>query len=272
MTTRQGGSIMALVMALGCDASVDRRSDNPPANAADTASGERAPRDTSAAAPGAAREIYIDSVVAGNPLIVRGRARTFENTVQVRARDSKGGIITEAFETSVGEMGNHNPFVARVFLVREPGPHTTVEAFEYSANDGSVRSLTESRVAVPPARTRLTLMFATSDCSRTAAFSREVPSSVAVARLLVEMLVAGPTDAEKAAGASAPFPRGSRVNSVVLRDGELTVDFNHALQNVGGACAAQAIRESVTQTLRRLPGVARVVITAAGSRPLALQP
>lgn len=260
-----------LLFALGCGASGGDGSDSTFAGAADTMP-VQASRDTAAATSTSKREIYIDSVAPGNPLIVSGRARTFENTVQVRARDARGDVIMEVFETSVGEMGHHNPYVARVFLVRDPGPQVTVEAFEYSAKDGSVRSLTERRVAIPAARARLTLLFTTTDCARTAEFRRDIPAAVAVARLLVEMLVAGPTDAEKAAGASAPFPRGSRVNSVVLRGGVLTVDFNHALQNVGGACAAQAIRESVTQTLTRLPGVQRVVITAAGSQELALQP
>lgn len=253
---------IACLLALGCAGR-----DQPPTR--DT-SGSTV--DTVAVAPiVAGQEIYIDSVTSTNPLVVHGRARTFENTVQVRARDARGNVITEVFETSVGEMGHHNPYVAQLWLVRDPGPHVTVEAFEYSAMDGSVRSLTSKRVEMPATRTKLTLLFAT-DCTRTAPFTRDVPSTVSVARLLAEMLVAGPTDTEKTAGASAPFPRRSRVNSVVLRGGDLTVDFNEALQNVGGSCAAQAIRESVTQTLSRLPAVKRVVITAAGSQKLALQP
>ena len=188
--------------------------------------------------------------------------------MQARVRDARGSVVSEVFETSVGEMGHHNPFVASVWLTRDPGPYVTVEAFEYSARDGSVRSLTSRRAHVPPARMRLQVLFATDDCVRTAPFTREVPRAVAVARVLVEALVAGPTPEERSAGATAPFPVGARVNSIVLRDGVLTVDFNERLQNVGGSCAAQAIRASVTQTLERLPGVQRVLITAAGSRTL----
>jgi hypothetical protein len=224
------------------------------------------------ATPAPAQEIYIDSVAGTNPLIVKGRARTFENTVQVRARDAKGAIIVETFETSVGEMGHHNPFTGELWLVRDPGSHVTVESFEYSAMDGSVRSLTARRVDIPAERMGLTLMLPTTECTRTMAFTRQVPRTVATARLLMEMLVAGPDSSETAAGATAVFPRGAHVKSVVLRNGELTVDFNERLQNVGGACAAQAIRASVEQTLSRLPAVKRVVITAAGSRELALQP
>ena len=84
--------------------------------------------------------------------------------------------------------------------------------------------------------------------------------------------MAGPTGEERSAGATGPFPRGSRVESVILRQGELTVDFNERLQNVGGSCRALGIRESVTRTLSRLPAVRRVIITAGGSAELALQP
>jgi hypothetical protein len=268
-----GTPLMLLVLiALSCNTAREQSSRDSMPSVSETAGAVSAigSRDSSLSA--APQEIYIDSVASGNPLIVYGRARTFENTVQVRVRDAGGGVISEVFETSVGEMGHHNPYVARVWLTRDPGPHVTVEAFEYSAKDGSVRSLTSTRATIPAGRTRLQLMFTTDDCTHAAMFTREVPTSVAIARVLVEALVAGPTPEERSAGATAPFPAGSRVNGVVLRGGELTVDFNERLQNVGGSCAAQAIRASVTQTLLRLPGVQRVVITAAGSRDLALQP
>lgn len=221
----------------------------------------------------AALEIYIDSVVPANPLVVFGRARTFENTVQIRARDADGKIIAIKHVTSVGEMGHHNPYTAQLWVARDPGPRLTIEAFEYSAADGSVRSLTSKVVPYDGGRTRVTLNLPVgNDCIETRAFTRLVPKSVGIARLLVEALIAGPDAAEKAAGAVAPFPQGSEVNSVVLRDGVLTVDFNERLRNVGGSCAATAIRESVTRTLARLPTVRRVVISAAGSEKLALQP
>ena len=246
---------------------------SPPANSRDTAAspaGTETARDS--AVPTRPQEIYIDSVRAENPLIVYGRARTFENTVQVRVRDERGDTIAEVFETSVGDMGHHNPFVARVWLTRDPGNRVAVEAFEYSAKDGSVRSLMSKEVDIPRERMPVTLMFPTANCSTTVAFTRQVPHSVGIARLLVETLVAGPLDAERASGATSAFPRGSRVRSVILQGGVVTVDFNERLQNVGGACAVQAIRTSVNQTLKRLAGVREVVITAGGSRELALQP
>jgi hypothetical protein len=261
-------ALTALLMS-GCG-SGDGRSDSSALRSTDTTGAPVTPAAPSR--PEAAREIYIDSVEPGNPLVVRGRARTFENTVQVLARDAAGNVITEVFTTSVGEMGNHNPYEAQVWLVRDPGPRFTLEAFEYSANDGSVRSLVSRPMSAPTERMSVTLMFPTSDCTTTKPFTRTLPRAVGVAQLLMHALVAGPTAEEKSAGAVGAFPAGARVKSVILRDGVVTVDFNERLQNVGGACAASAIRAAVSATLTRLPGVQRVVITAGGSEPLALQP
>lgn len=217
-------------------------------------------------------EISIESISATNPVIVRGRARSFENAVSVRVRDAAGELLAEGHTTSSGEMGQHNPYELSIFLVRDPGARITVEAFEYSAKDGSVRSLTrETRdYAVPLIASKL--VFPTSDCEHFTTLTRRMPKSAAMARLIVEALVAGPTAAERASGATSPFPNGSAVNSVILRDGILTVDFNERLQNVGGSCAALAIRHCVEETLRQFASVKQIVITAGGSRELALQP
>ncbi|MEX2180010.1 MAG: Gmad2 immunoglobulin-like domain-containing protein [Gemmatimonadaceae bacterium] len=266
-----------LVLACSCSASESDPAGDTTPTAMETGDSLRAPAaaDTIGTMPApdaGQREIFIDAVTTGNPVVVRGRARTFENTVQVRARDADGALIAMNFTTSAGEMGHHNPYEAQLWLVRDPGSRMFVDAFEYSAKDGSERSLTTDTLEFAGARMPVTLMFSADECTATKSFDRQVPRTVAVARLLVEALVAGPTAADKAAGASAPFPPGSRVNTVRLRDGELTVDFNERLQNVGGSCAAQAIRASVTHTLERLPAVRRVVISAGGSRDLALQP
>ena len=218
------------------------------------------------------REIYIDAITPINPLTVKGRARTFENAVSIRVRDARGTLVAEEHTTSVGEMGRHNPYEAQLWMVRDPGGSVTVEAFEYSAKDGSIRSLTSKAAKYDVDPFAATLTFPVGDCTKTAVFRRPIPKSVAMARLLIEVLLEGPTAEEKAAGASSPFPSGSEVRSVLMREGEVVVDFNEKLQNVGGSCRVAAIQKSVTETLLQLPTVKRVVITAGGSKDLALQP
>ncbi|HEY0593542.1 MAG TPA: GerMN domain-containing protein, partial [Thermoanaerobaculia bacterium] len=60
--------------------------------------------------------------------------------------------------------------------------------------------------------------------------------------------------------------------SVNLKNGILTADFNDAMQNVGGSCRVQSIRAAIERTMREIPGVERVVITAMGDEATALQP
>lgn len=216
------------------------------------------------------RNIYLDTVEVANPVVVTGRARTFENNVALRIRDARGTLITETFTTSTGEMGHHNPYRGTLWVTRDPDREITVEALEYSARDGSEQSLVSVTRPYNVELIDATLYFPDTKCTTVHAYKRRVPKSVSHARLLVEALLAGPLPTE--VGAATAFPSGSRVESVNLRGGTLTVDFNERLQNVGGACYAQMIRDSVTRTLQTLPSVKKVVITAGGSEKLALQP
>ena len=220
----------------------------------------------------ARKNVSIETVEIANPIVIAGQARTFESNVVLRVRDANGKLITEGFTTATGEMGKFSPYRGTLWLTRDPGARVIVEALEYSAKDGSEQSVVRVEKPFALAPVQATLYFPDANCTGVAPYTRRIPKTVSLARLLVEALVAGPTAEERAKGASSPFPRGSRVESVILRNGTITVDFNERLRNVGGSCAAQMIRASVTDTLRRLPAVQKVVITAGGSEPLALQP
>ena len=204
--------------------------------------------------------------------MVTGRARTFENNVVFRARAADGTSIDEDFTTSNGEMGRHNPYSGSIWLTRGPGPRVVVEALEYSAKDGAETNLVRVEKPFHIEPVEAVLYFADANCTGVKAYTRRMPKSKSIARLLAEALVNGPTADERTRGATSAFPEGAAVRSVILRDGVLTVDFNERLQNVGGSCRAQMIRASVTETMRRLPAVKEVVITAGGSEKLALQP
>ncbi len=215
--------------------------------------------------------------IRSNPIRISGTARTFENHVSVRVRDEEGQIIARSFTTARGDLGTFNPWEIDVFLTSWPGKHVLVEAFDVSAKDGSEQSLVKvsSPIAVEPRE--LELYFhdpkrAPNDCSQVFPVKRRAPSSVSLARLVVEALIAGPLPFEAGESATSPFPRGSQVRGIAIRDGVATVDFSEELRNVGGSCRAQAIRASVERSLSAVPGITRVVITAGGSEKLALQP
>lgn len=267
--------IVVLVLIAACNPSVEKTPDKgTPSAAAPTPA--PAPATAVAEEPDISvaeeRNITIDKVAVGNPLVVSGLARTFENNVVFRARGADGSVIAESFTTSTGEMGQHNPYSGSLWLTREPGNRVVIEALEYSARDGEETNLVRIEKPFSVASIESTLYFPDEQCTGVKPFTRRMPKSISMARLLVEALVQGPSAAERARGAAVAFPEGSRVQSVILRDGVLTVDFNERLQNVGGSCRAQMVRASVTETMSRLPTVKKVLITAGGNEKLALQP
>jgi hypothetical protein len=255
-----------------------------PARATGEAGSLQPPAETAAAAPSgspnevarpaetAEANITISSVNVTNPLVVSGLARTFENNVSLRVRDSRGAVIAEGFTTATGEMGTHSPYRATLWITRDPGAEITVQALEYSARDGSEQSLVSVKRPFAVETVPVRLYFPDKSCTGVRPYTRRVPKSVSAARLLVEALINGPTPEERVEGAQAPFPQHSAVESINLRNGTVTVNFNERLQNVGGSCVAEMIRSSVTSTMRSLPAVTKVVITAGGSETLALQP
>jgi hypothetical protein len=267
---------IVLLLVVGCSPAVENPA--PPApqptsstTAAETGTIAETPDDPPAQVR-EERNITISGVEIANPLVVSGLARTFENNVVLRARAADGAVIAEGFTTATGEMGQHSPYRGSLWLTRQPGNRIVVEALEYSAKDGSETNLVRVEKSFDVELVGATLYFPDENCTGVKPYTRRIPKSVSMARLLVEALVQGPTADEKKRGAVSAFPERSAVQSVILRGSTLTVDFNERLQNVGGSCRAQMIRAAVTETLTRLPTIDKVVITAAGSEKLALQP
>ena len=242
-----------------------------PASPADIPADEPSHRDLVLESPAAG------SAISANPLMLRGRARTFENNVFIRLLDSQGRLMTTAVTTARGDMGNLNPFETEVWLTRDPGAHVVVELVEHSAKDGSVRAVTRRRLPFNGELRQETLFFPVenpgSDCTRTITVTRQIPATPGRIRVLVEALIAGPTDREMTEyDVTSPFPEGARVEGVNLTGARAVVDFNERMVNVGGSCRVAAIRSAVERTLTNLEGVDSVEIRANGSADQALQP
>jgi hypothetical protein len=271
----------ALLIAASCGAPPD---EEPPARPAPVVVEEQPapspdlPREPASPLP--VSNVFVDSpaesaVIDTNPFEVSGRARTFENNVELVVR-GEAGVIVETWTTARGEMGNFNPWSASILLTEHPCASVEIEAIDRSAKDGSIRSRDVKRVRFDVPRREIRLWFpnerlGSNDCSRTFPVTRSVPASQSIARLAVEALMRGPAG-KTAEGYANPFPRGSSLRGITIRDGLAIVDFDESLQNVGGSCRALAIRSSVENTLRDLDGIDRVEIRAGGSRDLALQP
>lgn len=217
------------------------------------------------------------AMVKANPILIEGRARTFENHVEIRVDDAGGQPIATRHGTARGDIGRFNPFSEEIFLTVDPGSKITITAIERSARDGSIRTSHAITLGVDGRTMPIRLYFPNADrggvdCSVVDPVVRDVPTSISSARLALEALLRGPTQPEAVAGFRNPFPQGAAVRSVNLKGGTLTVDFNQAMQNVGGSCRVLSIRASIEATMKAIPGIERAVITAMGDEKTALQP
>ena len=104
---------------------------------------------------------------------------------------------------------------------------------------------------------------------------RQVPSTGPVEVAALQALLAGPTpDEVSAQQVTNPFTYSQdiRVRSVTITNGTATADFSRELLAYGGGSAnVGAIGGSITETLKRFPGVTKVVILVEG-QPDQLQP
>jgi hypothetical protein len=219
--------------------------------------------------------VTIDRVAGSNPLTVTGVANG-SGTLELQVRDSRGRLMESSpIAPAHDSRAAAGTFENEVILTTDPGSFLVVEVVDSAEPaHGTLASMTSpaDMDLVPRVLFFPQQLAADQPCDQVFALERRIPRTQSVARVLIEALIQGPTELEAKKGYSSPFPPGSAVRSLILRDGVATVDFNERLQNVGGSCRAAAIRSAVEQTLLALPAVRSVVITASGSRKLALQP
>jgi spore germination protein GerM len=174
-------------------------------------------------------------------------------------------------------MGVLGPFSVAV-RYREPGASRGfVEVFESSAKDGSEINMIRIPVLFGAQEwTSVQLFFSPetvgNDCSETVAVSRRIPKTPAIGRAVLEELLGGPTDEERAnSGVTTTIPSGVTVRSFAIRERIAYADFDRTIE-AGGSCRVTAIRANVTRTLLQFPTVRSVVISVEGNVEEALQP
>jgi hypothetical protein len=217
--------------------------------------------------------VTIDRVAGSNPLTVTGVANG-SGTLELQVRDSRGRLMESSpIAPAHDSRAAVGTFENEVILTTDPGSFLVVEVVDSAEPaHGTLARMTSPADMESVPRVLFFPQATDQQCEQVFALERRIPRTQSVARVLIEALIQGPTELEAKKGYSSPFPPGSAVRSLILRDGVATVDFNERLQNVGGSCRAAAIRSAVEQTLLALPAVRSVVITAGGSRKLALQP
>ncbi len=229
----------------------------------------------------------VANAVVTSPLVVSGEALGrwyFEASFPVRLLDADGKQIAVAPAQAQSDwmVDGYVPFTTTLtFAVTKSGTGTLV--LEKDNPSGLPEYADAIRV---PVRFEATTMPVSAffintsrdpdpavQCDLAFPVTRQVTTTLAVARAAVEMLLAGPTVLEKNDGYSTAIPTGVRIQRLVIENGVAKVDFNAALEReVGGSCRVAMIATQIRKTLLQFPTVRDVVISIDGRTEDILQP
>lgn len=208
----------------------------------------------------------------GLPLVIRGRARVFESTLNYKLLDEDGSVLVEGNAMSNAEdVGEFGSFVITTNYDAPSGATGTVQVFDYSAKDGSVIDLASvpvqfSSVASLTLKTFWSPSGETMVCAAVTPTERRVPYTLAVAHAALTELLGGTNTPERMQGLTSSIPEGVTIKSLTIIDGVAKVEFSHALET-GGSCRVAAIRAQIESTLKQFPTVTSVVISTEGNTP-----
>jgi len=110
------------------------------------------------------------------------------------------------------------------------------------------------------------------NCEKVYFVEREVFENKVMVQALEELLK-GPTLEEQEKGYLTNINPGVNINSLIVRDNIVKVDFDEQLGfQVGGSCRVLAIRSQITETLVQFPEINDVIISINGRIEDILQP
>jgi spore germination protein GerM len=115
------------------------------------------------------------------------------------------------------------------------------------------------------------------DCNKVLAVEREVDKTEGIARVALEELLKGPSQAETDLGFTTTINSGVKIQKLEITPptggGVAKVDFDEQLEKaVGGSCRVSAIRAQITETLKQFSTVNSVIISINGRTEDILQP
>jgi len=219
----------------------------------------------------------------GNVLILSGKARVFENTVNFHLKDRAGNTLVKDYVTAQStDMGKFGSFYKETVYAPPQDSEGILEVFQVSARDGTEidkviipvifeeRELINISVYFRKASTDSSMQA----CDKVFAVPREMEKTQAVAFASIEQLIKGPTENEKGIGYFSAINPETRIISIDKTDDDIVeVNFDSIIEhNVAGSCGLIAIRAQIEETLKQFPSVADVVIMVEGSFEDVLQP
>lgn len=223
----------------------------------------------------------IEGEVIGNPVVIKGEARVFENQFNWRVLDEDTSLLGEGTGASdAKEVGEYGDFEIVATYAKPKGVKGTLEVFDYSAKDGKEIDKVEIGITFGEFRTTTVKIFLASknaeagkECQADFPVVRLVPKTQATGRAALDELLRGPSVEEMEKGYLTGINEGVKVEKLTIENGVAKVDFNLRLDEaVGGSCRVSLIRSQIVNTLKQFPTVKEVVISIEGRTGDILQP
>jgi hypothetical protein len=211
--------------------------------------------------------------IVGLPIIIKGKARVFENTVNYRIKNSDGVLLENYATANSSDVGQFGPFTVSVNYPEPKGEKGTVEVFEYSAKDGSEINKVEIPVAFKKVdSTQIKVFFGNrkengdlENCNQIFEAARRIPRTQSVANQSLQELVNGPTLEEGDDGFFSEINRNVKINKIAVEGGVAKVDFSRELtEGISGSCEIETIKAQITSTLKQFPTIKDIKITIDG--------
>jgi hypothetical protein len=210
----------------------------------------------------------------GLPILIKGKARVFENTVNYRIKDSDESVLLENYATAdSSDVGQFGPFSIAVNYPEPKGEKGTVEVFEYSAKDGSEINKVEIPVVFRKIESMNIKVFFgnrkenndTENCNQIYEVERRIPKTQSVANQSLSELINGPTLKEGDDGFFSEINRNTKINKIAVEGGVAKVDFSKDLtEGISGSCEIETIKAQISSTLKQFPSVKDIKITVDG--------
>ncbi len=225
-----------------------------------------------------------------NGAVIEGRAPGnwfFEASFPILLTDNKGNTLAEAIAQAEGDWMTTAlvPFHATLHFT-PPSSASGTLVFkkdnpsglpEHDASIEKPVSILVGEKAASDATMYVAFISeadaAEKDCTSVRSSVRVVPKTAAIATKTLEELLSGPTVGEVADGMLTLIPSGTTLNSLLIKDGVATADFNETLtKDVAGSCKVGAIRTQIEETLKQFPTIKDVIIRVNGVSEGILQP
>jgi hypothetical protein len=212
--------------------------------------------------------------IIGLPVIIKGQARVFENTVSYKIKDSDGSVLLENYLTANSkDVGEFGPFEMTVNYPEPKGDKGTVEVFEYSAKDGSEINKVEIPIVFKKVESMSIKVFFgnrkedpdAQNCSQVYSVDRRISKTKAVAEGAIKELLNGITSQEQDEGYFSEINGNAKINKIAIKGGIAKVDFSGELfDGISGSCEIETIKNQITNTLKQFSTIEDVQITVDG--------